>query len=315
MNSSKKSGEIKLFTFPITNQTIRIVIGKNGKPVWVGMDVCEVLGLDNVSQALSRLDDDEKADIIITDTSSNGVSQRRNVSAVTESGLYALIFTSRKPVARAFRKWTTSEVLPAIRETGKYDGGFLGQQAKPEPVVAHDNSFIQIDPLVVERIKKEEDLVKYTNSIISIRMAALLGKKSPERLMDDAVTMAARALNDPSMIDVFRGLIPYEDRKDFRLSATEIADAVGDGWQNYHINNLIANHPDLGWQVKINGVWRITEAGQKYGVIGLRRGNSLNTEKWAKEYDTQLWTTEALDIIARVCNSTSPARYTHYKAQ
>ena len=133
MNSSKKSGEIKLFTFPITNQTIRIVIGKNGKPVWVGMDVCEVLGLDNVSQALSRLDDDEKADIIITDTSSNGVSQRRNVSAVTESGLYALIFTSRKPVARAFRKWTTSEVLPAIRETGKYDGGFLGQQAKPEP--------------------------------------------------------------------------------------------------------------------------------------------------------------------------------------
>jgi prophage antirepressor-like protein len=75
MDSSKKSGEIKLFTFPTTSQTIRIAIGENGKPVWVGRDVCEVLGLDNVSQALARLDDGEKADIIISDTSSNGVSQ------------------------------------------------------------------------------------------------------------------------------------------------------------------------------------------------------------------------------------------------
>ena len=79
-----------------------------------------MLGLDNSRQAVSRLDADEISDVIISDTSSNGVQQSRKVSIINESGLYSLILTSRKPEAKQFKKWVTSEVLPALRKTGSY---------------------------------------------------------------------------------------------------------------------------------------------------------------------------------------------------
>ena len=62
-----------MFTFPITSQTVRVVFDENGKPWWTAKDVCEVLGIDNPSQALTRLDDDEKG-VVLNDTL--GGSQR-----------------------------------------------------------------------------------------------------------------------------------------------------------------------------------------------------------------------------------------------
>jgi prophage antirepressor-like protein len=106
-------------------------------PWFVLVDVCRVLGIANSRDAASRLDDDEKADVGITDTSSNGVEQGRSVTVVSESGLYALIFRSRKPEAVRFRKWVTSEVIPSLRKTGRYampgleDGADLGTGALP----------------------------------------------------------------------------------------------------------------------------------------------------------------------------------------
>ena len=107
--------EFTVFTFPTTNQTVRVV-EIDGEPYWVAKDVCDVLGIDNTSQALSRLDDDEKNTIILND----GNRGNPNMAVVSESGLYALIFTSRKPEAKVFKKWVTSEVLPSIRKTGVY---------------------------------------------------------------------------------------------------------------------------------------------------------------------------------------------------
>lgn len=60
----------------------------NGDPWFVAMDICDALEIGNPSQALSRLDDDEKADVVLTDTSSNGVIQQRNMSILTESGMH-----------------------------------------------------------------------------------------------------------------------------------------------------------------------------------------------------------------------------------
>ncbi len=96
--------------------------GTPEKPWFIARDVCEVLSLNNVSQALSSLDDDEKG-IINADT----LGGKQTLAIVYESGLYALIFKSRKPEAHAFRKWVTSEVLPAIRKTG----GFLAANVDP----------------------------------------------------------------------------------------------------------------------------------------------------------------------------------------
>lgn len=111
---------MNLTTFNFNQVNVRTVTDEQGNPWFVAADVCAVLEIRNVSDAVSRLDDDEKADIGITDTSSNGVTQKRNVTTINESGLYSLILTSRKPEAKAFKKWVTAEVLPSIRKTGSY---------------------------------------------------------------------------------------------------------------------------------------------------------------------------------------------------
>ena len=87
----------------------------NNEPYFVAKDVCEALGLGNVSQAISRLDDDEKG-IYKIDT----LGGEQNLLHINESGLYSLVLTSSKPDAKAFKKWVTSEVLPSIRKTGSY---------------------------------------------------------------------------------------------------------------------------------------------------------------------------------------------------
>ena len=85
------------------------------EPWFIAKDVCELLGLDNSRQAVSRLDDDEKG-VINSDT----LGGKQELTFVNESGMYALIFQSRKPQARAFRKWVTGEVLPSLRKYGYY---------------------------------------------------------------------------------------------------------------------------------------------------------------------------------------------------
>jgi prophage antirepressor-like protein len=88
---------------------------KDGEPWFVAKDVCEILDIGNPSQAVSRLDDDEKG-LITIDT----LGGKQELTAVNESGLYNLIFTSRKEEAKQFKRWITHEVLPQIRKTGSY---------------------------------------------------------------------------------------------------------------------------------------------------------------------------------------------------
>lgn len=94
------------------------VIDRDGEPWFVLNEVCAKLDIANPSDAASRLDDDEKDVLGITDTI--GRVQKRVI--INESGLYSVILTSRKPEAKRFKKWVTSEVLPSIRKTGGYGG-------------------------------------------------------------------------------------------------------------------------------------------------------------------------------------------------
>jgi len=92
------------------------VIDHDGSPWFVPNDVCRTLDISNPRDAVSSLDEDERG-VAIVDTL--GGPQKINI--ISESGLYALIFKSRKEEAKKFRKWITSEVIPAIRQTGKYE--------------------------------------------------------------------------------------------------------------------------------------------------------------------------------------------------
>ncbi len=103
------------------------VSGTYEEPWFVAADVCSILGIQNVSEALNGhagrddgLDASDVADIDTVYVSPSGVTQTRKMSTVSESGLYELIFKSRKPEARKFQRWVTHEVLPEIRKTGAY---------------------------------------------------------------------------------------------------------------------------------------------------------------------------------------------------
>lgn len=87
----------------------------NGEPWFSGKDVCYSIWISKYRDFLSKLDDDERVS-----TNMDTLGGNQQITVVNESGLYHLIFLSRKPEAKAFRKWVTNEVLPSIRRTGGY---------------------------------------------------------------------------------------------------------------------------------------------------------------------------------------------------
>lgn len=103
------NNQLQQFNF---NESPVRVVQRDGQPWFVAADVCEVLALSNPTVALDLLEGDERA--------KEYLGRQGEGNIVSESGLYALIFKSRKPQAKLFRKWVTSEVLPAIRKTGSF---------------------------------------------------------------------------------------------------------------------------------------------------------------------------------------------------
>ncbi|WP_445634584.1 Bro-N domain-containing protein [Nostoc sp. DSM 114161] len=101
-----------LTVFEFESHEVRFV-GTAVDPWWVAADVCAAVDVKNPSQAIERLDDDERAMF--------NIGRQGEAWCINESGLYSLILTSRKAQAKRFKKWVTSEVLPSIRKTGKYE--------------------------------------------------------------------------------------------------------------------------------------------------------------------------------------------------
>ena len=97
---------------------IRTMVGENGEPWFLGIDLAKMLGYKNPSNALQvHVDSDDKTSYLIQVSGSN---YKANTLFVNESGLYSLILASKLPQAKAFKRWVTSEVLPQIRKTGGY---------------------------------------------------------------------------------------------------------------------------------------------------------------------------------------------------
>ena len=122
--------EIKIFN-NVDFGEIR-VMEQQGEPWFSALDVCKALDIGNPSQALTRLDDDEKTTTLISnEAAASGMSQ---MAFVNEPGLYSLVLGSRKPEAKAFKRWITHEVIPSIRR----NGGYIAKQEDltPEQIVA-----------------------------------------------------------------------------------------------------------------------------------------------------------------------------------
>ena len=98
---------------------VRTIV-KDGEPWFVAVDVCDSLDIKNPSDALKRLDEDERARF--------NLGRQGEVNMVNEYGLYNLILGSRKDEAKRFKRWITHEVVPSIRKTGSY----TAKHAKPD---------------------------------------------------------------------------------------------------------------------------------------------------------------------------------------
>ena len=119
--------DIQLFNNPEFG--VLHAVDRDGEPWFVARDVCDALGIANSRQAMSRLDEDEKG-VISNDT----LGGTQEMAFVNEPGLYTLVLSSRKPEARAFKRWITHEVIPAIRRTGGYMAARDGET--PEETMA-----------------------------------------------------------------------------------------------------------------------------------------------------------------------------------
>ena len=88
------------------------VFMQDNEPWFIAADICKVLEVQNITQALERLDRDERAML--------NIGRQGNTNIINEPGLYTLVLGSRKPEAKAFKRWVTHEVIPAIRKHGIY---------------------------------------------------------------------------------------------------------------------------------------------------------------------------------------------------
>ncbi|VEI32503.1 antirepressor protein [Haemophilus parainfluenzae] len=112
--------QTQLSTFNFESKSIR-TLAINNEPWFVAKDLCNAINISNYRDAIERLDDDEKG-VALTDT----LGGKQEMAVVSESGMYTLILRCRDAVKKGsiphrFRKWVTSEVLPTIRKTGKYE--------------------------------------------------------------------------------------------------------------------------------------------------------------------------------------------------
>ena len=112
-----------LIPFTFDDHQIRVQVDEHGKPWWVAKDVCETLGIQNVSDTVNRL---KPLESTIIDFSYDGIPHK--ILLINEPGLYRMIFRSNKPQAQRFQDWVFGEVLPSLRTTGTFS------VIPPEPV-------------------------------------------------------------------------------------------------------------------------------------------------------------------------------------
>ncbi|MBV6597097.1 phage repressor protein/antirepressor Ant, partial [Acinetobacter baumannii] len=147
--------------FNFNQNEVRTIVKEDGEIWFVLSDVCNVLEIGNPSDAARRLDNDEVTLDIIE-------GNHRPTNLVNESGLYSLVLTSRKPEAKQFKKWVTSDVLPSIRKNGGY---IVGQEVdSPEILMA---KALQVANNILESKTKELAAAKSKVELLEPKAQAL----------------------------------------------------------------------------------------------------------------------------------------------
>lgn len=163
----------------------------NGEPWFVAADVCKALEIQNNRDAISRLDADEKG-VASTDT----LGGKQELTIVNEPGLYALVLGSRKPEAKAFKRWITHDVIPTIRKHGAYM-----TPEKVEEILLNPDTIIKLATELKEerertaalnaKIKADKPYTEF-GAAIAANSDAILVRDFAKLLHNDGITTALR---------------------------------------------------------------------------------------------------------------------------
>lgn len=257
--------ELSIFSYQ-ENEVRTVTV--NGEPWFVAKDVCEVLGISNTSDTLSKvLDDDEKGvDTIYTP----GGNQQ--VSIVNEPGLYSLILRSRKPEAKAFKRWITHEVLPTIRRTGGYT-------APSKKEVSNATGLLEVDKAFRA----------------ALRMAKAIGLDANAAIISaNQLTRKVTGSGPLELLEVKGIERPVEDHP---LTPTDIGKLMGN-LSGQAINALLCQ---ANFQNKVGKTYVATEEGSRYAVLvdtGKLHGDGapVHQLKWKRQIVDRL-KVEILDRI------------------
>lgn len=152
------------------------VITKDGEPLFVAKDITDILGYSNTSDAIKKHVDDEEKDIAKCDT----LGGSQNLLCVNESGLYSLVFGSKLPTAKKFKKWVTSDVLPSIRKHGMYATDELINN--PDLLIAAATKIKEERQARLEAEKQRDKLIHQNKLYTTSEIAKELGLKSANKL-------------------------------------------------------------------------------------------------------------------------------------
>lgn len=162
--------ELQLFNFE--NHEVRSLL-LNNEPWFVGKDVADVLGYSNSRKALNDHVDAEDKEVLTSRNVTLENIPNRGITVVNESGLYSLILSSKLPSAKKFKRWVTSEVLPALRKTGQYQVKELSGQELMAKALIEAQSVLAAKDKVIEEMKPK---VVFADAVATSHTSILVGE-------------------------------------------------------------------------------------------------------------------------------------------
>jgi prophage antirepressor-like protein len=223
------SGDSSLVPFAFEGRQVRVL---TDEPWFVAADVCAALGVGNVSQALSRLHEDERT---LISNEGQDLGGAPSLNLINEPGLYSLVLGSRKPEARRFKRWVTHEVLPAIRRSGRY-----AVPGVPSPIPVHQQDSVSALLLIGEAVAR----------VPGVRAGIAM-----------AATLTCIQENTGLAMDTLRRALPAAEEPLCSYNATRLGELLR---LSARCTNLHLAEQGLRFR-NGRGDWELTEAGRRWG--------------------------------------------------
>ena len=259
----------------------------NDEPWFVGKDVAEALGYSNSRNAVPK--HVSKEDSLRTQIEYAG--QRREVTVINESGLYALIFGSKLESAQKFKRWVTSEVLPALRKTGQYQVKELSGQELMAKALIEAQSVLAAKDKVIEEMKPK---VVFADAVATSHTSILVGELA-KILKQNGIDMGQKRLfawlrekgylikrqgtdyNMPTQKAMDLGLFEIKEGSYVNGSGVNITTktpkVTGKG-QQYFINKFLQQEVIImdEWNISVEEVMQITHKSRDFILNAIEQG-------------------------------------------